>query len=295
MIPTRDRWDHLRIALAALGRQTATGFETIVVVDGADQDPPALEGVRVIQQDRAGPGVARNRGVAESDRPLILFLNDDMVPVPGLVDAHLDRHRRARAASRLGVLGRVVWHPSVPRDRLHRWLDWSGALFDYRALEAQGGEDAGWSRFYSCNVSLGRALFLEADGFDPDFVFDYEDLDFGWRLGQRGMHLVYEPRAQVSHLHPYDWPAVERRYRSRAPAERLMAEKHGWFEPWFRGQMEAAVSEPKASRLWTLLVDFVPERAGRLRRAVERRADRHYRQRLAPIFLGSWKAEDGRH
>ena len=73
-------------------------------------------------------------------------------------------------------------------------------------------------------------LFLAAGGFDPDFVFDYEDLDFGWRLGQRGVRLLYEPDAVTRHIHPYDWDAVRRRYESRAAAERLMAAKHSWFD-----------------------------------------------------------------
>jgi glycosyltransferase involved in cell wall biosynthesis len=293
VIPTRQRWDTLRLTLAALEEQTEQGFETIVVADGADQEIPDLPNVRVVQQEHGGPGAARNRGVGASDRPLVLFIGDDMVPRPDCVTRHLARHRSERG-DEVAVLGRVVWHPSVPRDRLHRWLDWSCALFDYRQLDPQGERDAGWSRFYSCNVSVKRELFLAAGGFDPDFVFDYEDLDLAWRLAEQGMRLVYEPGAVVEHLHPYDWAAVQRRYGSRAGAERLMAAKHDWFRPWFRDQMEAAQREPPASGLWTFAVDWIPERTARLRRAVERRADRHYRQRLAPIFFAAWaQTSDG--
>ena len=292
VIPTSGRWDRLGATLAALAAQTEQGFETIVVVDGADAEAPALPAVRVIVQGRAGPGVARNRGVGASERPLILFINDDMVPRPTLVAEHLAVHRD-ESSDEVAVLGRVVWHPTVPRDRLHSWLDWSGALFDYRLLELQGDREAGWTRFYSCNVSLKREFFLATGGFDPDFVFDYEDLDLGWRLGQRGMRLLYAPDAVVEHLHPYDWQAVERRYRSRAPAERLMMAKHDWFKPWFHGQMEAALEEPRVSRLWTLAVDRLPQRPARLRRAVEARADRYYRQRLAPAFIEEWNAACG--
>lgn len=289
VIPTRERWETLRLTLAALRDQTERGFETVVVVDGADQSAPDLPGVRIVSQERAGPGTARNLGVSVSEGRLILFVNDDMVPRRDLVARHLARHR-AEPAEAVAVLGRVVWHPSVPRDRLHRWLDWSGALFDYRVLEAQGEPEAGWTRFYSCNVSLKRELFLRSGGFDSDFFFDYEDLDLGWRLGRQGMRLVYEPEAIVEHLHPYDWASVQRRYESRAAAERLMMAKHDWFEPWFYGQMEAATREPRASRLWAMAVDAIPERARGLRLKVERRADRHYRQRLAPAFLAAWTA-----
>jgi GT2 family glycosyltransferase len=288
IVPTRERWETLDETLGALEAQTARGFETIVVVDGNDEDVPELAGVRVLAQQRAGPGAARNRAVAHSTRPLVLFLGDDMVPRPDFVARHLELHRR-HPSSEVAVLGRIVWHRAVPRDRLHRWLEWSCALFDYRLLEESGDQDAGWARFYSSNVSLKRELFLSVGGFDESFAFDYEDLDLAWRLGGRAMRLVYEPGAVVEHRHVYDWAAVRGRYRSRAAAERLMAAKHDWFEPWFKKQIEAATAEPSASRLWALTVDWVPHKPTRMRAAVERRANRHYLQRLAPAFLEAWQ------
>jgi GT2 family glycosyltransferase len=287
VIPTRARWDKLRLTLDALERQTERGFETIVVIDGLNDDAPDLEGIRLLQQEQAGPGVARNRGVEHTDRHLVLFIGDDMIPRPDFVARHLARHR-AEPADEVAVLGRIVWHPSVPRDRLHRWLEWSCALFDYAQLERERAEDAQWSRFYSSNVSLKRDFFLAAGGFDPDFVYDYEDLDFGWRAGERGMRLLYERDALVEHLHPYDWPTLERRYESHAVGERLMAAKHDWFKPWFHSHISAAAAEPQVSKVWPLIVDRVPRRPARVRRAVERRADRYYLRRLAPLFLSAW-------
>lgn len=288
VIPTRRRWDTLRLTLAALEAQTEQGFETIVVVDGTDDDVPELGGVRLVQQEHAGPGVARNRGVDQSDRRLVVFIGDDMIPRPGFVAAHLARHR-AEPADEVAVLGRIVWHSSVPRDRLHSWLDWSCALFDYRQLEDERAEDAQWSRFYSSNVSIKRDFHLAVGGFDPDFAYDYEDLDFGWRARERGMRLLYEREALVEHLHPYDWATLERRYRSHAAGEQLMAEKHDWFKPWFHDHIAAAAADPPVSRLWPLLVDRVPRRPARVRRAFERRANRYYLQRLAPAFMAAWQ------
>jgi GT2 family glycosyltransferase len=290
IVPTRERWDILGRTLAALREQSIGGFETIVVVDGTDQRVPDLPGVRVVQQERGGPGVARNTGAANSDRRLVLFLGDDMIPAREFVARHLARHA-AQPGDEVGVLGRIVWHPEVPRDRLHRWLDWSGALFDYRTLEARADGEAGWEWFYSSNVSLKREFFLAAGGFDPDFFFDYEDLDLGWRLAQAGVRLLYEAGARSQHLHPYDWSRVRARYESRARAEQVMAAKHSWFEPWFHGQIERAAGEPPASRLWALIVDRVPARPGRVRRAVERRADRYYLQQLAPAFRAAWAGD----
>jgi GT2 family glycosyltransferase len=289
IIPTRERWDKLLVTLDALRAQTVRGFEVIVVVDGLDQCVPGLDGVRLVQQPKAGPGAARNRGVAQSSRRLVLFLGDDMVPSPELVACHLSHHHD-NPQEHVAVLGRVAWHPAVSPDRLHRWLTWSGALFDFPAAHDGAVADAGWQRFYSCNVSMKRAFFEASGGFDPDFVFDYEDLDLAWRLGQRGLRLVYEPAAVAYHLHAYDWNRIVARYQSRAQAERLMTSKHEWFRPWFHDQVVAARNAPPAAAGWTLLADAVPSWASPLQSRVRRRADRHYLQRIAPAFLAAWNA-----
>jgi GT2 family glycosyltransferase/2-polyprenyl-3-methyl-5-hydroxy-6-metoxy-1,4-benzoquinol methylase len=297
VIPTRERWPILERTLAALAAQTVRGFEVIVVCDGADQAIPAsvrdADGVRVLVNDEhAGPGVARNLGARCSRRPLLLLLGDDMLAEADLIERHLIRHHR-QPVSGTAVLGRVRWHPQVAGGRLMRWLEWSGAQFDYRQLDreqAAGLEEAGFGRFYSCNVSLHRELFLAAGGFDPDFRFDYEDLDFGWRLHQQGMRLLYEPRALALHLHRHDWESVQRRYESRARAEQLMQDKHDWFRPWFHGRIAAEAAHRPLSPVWQRLVDHVPGRGG-ARSVIERRADRWYHQQLAPRFLAAWEGE----
>ncbi len=292
VIPTRQRWPILARTLEALAAQSVSGFETIVVVDGTDQRVPTWlrerPGTRVLEQPHGGPGTARNKAVSHTDRRLILFLGDDMIPAPTLIAQHL-AHHNAESAPEVAVLGRVAWHPEVARSRLLRWLDWSASQFDFRALEGRAGEDVGFGRFYSCNVSLKRELFTQADGFDSDFRFDYEDLDLGWRLHERGLRLIYEPAALAFHLHSYDWKSIERRYVSRAGAERLMCSKHSWFSPWFHNRIAAYARQPTASRIWPLVVDYIPARARPLRRRVEARANRWYHQQLAPGFLAAWE------
>jgi Methyltransferase domain len=188
------------------------------------------------------------------------------------------------------VLGHVRWHPEVAGGRLNRWLTWSGSQFDYEQLAREGGEEAGFGRFYSCNVSLKRALFDAAGGFDPAFRFDYEDLDLGWRLHQHGMRLLYEPSAVALHLHRHDWCSVEQRYRSRAQGERLMAAKHDWFTPWFRSRLEAAAAQPPVSRAWAIAAERAPAPQA-IRQRLRRRADVYYHQRLAGPFLAAWEGE----
>ena len=276
VIPTRDRWPILQRTLDGLSSQSVTGFEVIVVVDGTDQQVPDLPGARVIVKEHGGPGAARNAGVAATDRRLVAFLGDDMIPAPGLVESHLERHN-ARPGAEAAVLGLSVWHPDHANDRLHRWLDRSGTQFDYAGIDDT--DDAGWGRFYSSNVSLKRDFFLDAGGFDEDFTYYYEDLDLAWRLHEKGLRLLFEPRALAHHDHRIRWPDLVRRFQGIARGERLMARKHAWFTPFFRERLTAAMNAPPAHAAWTLATERGP---GRLRAVARRRADRHYHQELAP-------------
>jgi GT2 family glycosyltransferase/SAM-dependent methyltransferase len=284
VIPTRDRWSILARTLEGLRRQSAQGFETIVVVDGTDQAIPDLGAATVVIKEQGGPGAARNAGARATDRPIVLFLGDDMVPAPDLVARHVDRHN-ASPDDTVAVLGRVNWHREVADNQIARWLDWSGTQFDYRRIS---GEDAGFGRFYSCNVSLKRHFFQSAGGFDESFPYYYEDLDCGYRLGQKGMRLFYEPAACTAHLHRYDWNGLERRFRGIAIGEHHMAALHPWFSPFFLTRVRTAVNGSPPSRIWPAVVDLIPDSLGAIRAAVERRADRSYYARLAAPFLAGW-------
>ncbi|MGZ6801715.1 MAG: glycosyltransferase [Nocardioidaceae bacterium] len=278
VIPTRDRWPVLARTLAALRVQSAQGFAVVVVVDGEDQEVPPLPGVTVLQVPHGGPGRARNAGVAAARTPLVLLLGDDMVPRPGLVAAHLAAHA-ASPADEDAVLGSVAWHPEVARTPLRDWIDATGMQFDYRTLT---GRDAGWGRFYSCNVSLKRALFDSVGGFDPDFAYYYEDLDAGWRLGQAGMRLHHEPSAVADHLHRYDEATYARRMRGVAEGERLMAAKHPWFTPWFAARFRAVEHLEPPARLWRR----VPHRLA------PQRTERAWTCRFAPDFLDAFEGAE---
>ncbi len=254
VIPTRDRWPILQRTLDALSRQTVSGFRVLVVVDGDDQDPPELPvGVSSIGIAHGGPGRARNLGVLNTDdAPMLLFLGDDMIPAPDLVERHLARHA-AEGGPAVAVLGRVDWHPEVPRTSLLQWIDRAGMQFETAGIS----DDAGWGRFYSCNVSMPRSLFDAAGGFDPDFTYYYEDLEFAYRLRDAGMSLRYEPAARVEHLHAYDEESFERRLRGVAKGEFMLTQRRPDFAPYFANKFRAVEGRRKRD-LDPWLVRFAP-------------------------------------
>lgn len=291
VIPTHGRPEILRRTLAALASQTASGFEVIVVVDGRDQPVPSAAGVTTIVQDHGGPGAARNRGVAASDRALVVFLGDDMIPEPTLVAAHLRRHQEA-PSEEVAVLGHVDWHPEARGGRVLRWLDWSRTQFDF-GCDEHGV--AGFGRFISSNVSLKRDLFLRAGGFDEAFTYYYEDLELAYRLDEHGMVLLYEPAARARHLHDYDLDTVARRFEGIARGEWELARKRPEFRPFFLDRVRTAMARPTARPVWPFLIEAVPGRARRLRARGEDRANAWYHQAVGPRFLNAWHACEDLH
>ncbi|HET6963624.1 MAG TPA: glycosyltransferase [Acidimicrobiales bacterium] len=286
IIPTRERWDILARTLASLSNQTVSGFETIVVVDGTDQDPPPLEATTVLVKRRAGPAAARNAGARATTREIVMYLGDDTIPASDLVERHLAAHRR-HPESQAAVVGFVDWHDSVAANRINSWLDWSGTQFWFSSLARDGEQEVSHWHFYTSNVSLKRELLLEGGGFDEDFPFAaFEDIECALRLSHLGLRLYYEPGAVCHHLHGYDWPGLERRFASMALSERLMVEMHPDVAPGCLNRMKEATTRPALPlERWA---DVVPARMKRLGALVRHQANRHYHRRLAPTYLAAW-------
>lgn len=85
VVPVRDGARYLPTALASVAAQTLPAHEVVVVDDGSSDDSAALAvraGARVLRQQNAGPGAARNRAVTATSCELVAFLDADDVFLP---------------------------------------------------------------------------------------------------------------------------------------------------------------------------------------------------------------------
>ena len=96
VVPTHNRASLLKRHLAALGNQSYPRecVEWIIICDGCIDDSAQVAreagADQVIEQQGSGPAAARNAGLAAARAPIVLFLDDDIIPTPGWVQALVD-------------------------------------------------------------------------------------------------------------------------------------------------------------------------------------------------------------
>ena len=303
VISTLGNYEVLRRVLDGYDHQDAPrgSFEVLVVMDAADPDPDAVERaigtrqfpIRRITGPQPGLSANRNAGWRAAATPLVMFTDNDTIPVRRLVSEHLSWHRR-HPEEETGVLGRVRWARELEVTTFMRWLE-MGLQFDYANIE---GEDAGWGRFYGANVSLKRAFVERVGDFDQEhFPYGYEDTDWAYRASRLGFRLLYNPRAVVDHLRPMTLEFWKKRARRVAAAEHEFTRLHPELPPWFHTRFRDVMERPRARGRGIALAPYVPRWLPWLGPKVWISVDIAYRQALAPHFLEAWDeaaAADGR-
>jgi GT2 family glycosyltransferase len=298
VVPTLGRIGTLRRVLARLDTQTVGGdqIEVILAAD-AEADADSLDeldlvparrpyAVRLVRASIAGASAARNAGWRAAQAPLLLFLDDDILPDSQLIEEHLAWHAETPEPE-VGVLGHVRWARELRVSAFMRWLE-HGIQFNYPSIE---GEETVWGNFYTANVSVKRALVESVGGFDETRLpYGYEDLDLALRMHQSaGFRLRYNRRASAEHVHAMDIEFWRRRLPRVARSELRFVELHPEVPAYFHELFQDAASRPAVSGWIDLVARFTPRRIPVVGRRVWSRADLFYRQTLAPSFLAAWE------
>lgn len=277
-ICTCDRVAMALGCLDALRRQTypADRFEVVLVDDGshdrrlADVDVGDYPfPVRVLSIAHGGLARARNVGIEAARGDVVLFIDDDTVPDPALIEEHWRTQQRDRRSVVLGWVNHVTEHRTG-----RRWP----RLADFST-----------SFFWTANASVRREHLLAAGLFDEGFTeYGWEDLEIGDRLRELGLARRFNRRAVVSHvkrpLRGTDVPAMLRQaqasgrsavlYVTKRPTRRARLAtgispmrmavngllQHG--ERWYSGRVARAGDRPLrgvdwlAAYLWSRVVYF---------------------------------------
>jgi glycosyltransferase involved in cell wall biosynthesis len=193
IIPTCDRGELLRRALASVRAQTLPPAEIIVVDDGSDEAarPRVDADVRLVVNTHArGASGARNCGAATARGTLLAFLDDDDEWLP----AYLATALAQIAADRLDVLCTDLLY-RYEEDGSERPGKQAPAALDAQAFLTHNPGLVG------SNLVIRAAVYAALGGFDESLL-TAEDMDFGIRLSLHG-GLRYAPLRErlVAHHH----------------------------------------------------------------------------------------------
>ena len=211
----------VEVVIPTVGRPTLldtlaplVGRVPVVVADDRPGDVPPLQvpdGVRVVRSGGRGPAAARNAGWRASTATWVAFVDDDVLPPAGWVDAlHRDLARCDGDVG--GTQGRIV--VPLPDDR--KPTDWERST--------SGLESAVWA---TADLAYRRAALEQVGGFDERFPRAYrEDADLGLRVEQAGWRIVRGARHVVHPVRPARWTQSIRSQRGNAD-DVLMRALHG--------------------------------------------------------------------
>lgn len=227
VVPLYNKARTVLRTLQSIAVQTFGDFEVLIVDDGSTDDSAALvESVadprfRMIRQANAGPGAARNRGIAEARADLVAFLDADDVWLPRFLEtatAQMDANPESAAVT-LGWFDEPGHRSCVP-DMETKWKLPSG---EYRLTAASspytmlGLSIAMWP----CTTVTRRNIALRFGGFYEKRCTFAEDAHLWMKvLLHYPIRLHWEPLAEFHR----DASALSGNYRKMRGVEPFLTD-----------------------------------------------------------------------
>lgn len=204
IICTRNRVDSLRQTLTALGtiRIPIDWRAELIVVDNASTDDTAAflkkislpnMALKIVHEPRAGKSLALNTGMAESAGEIILFLDDDVIPMNDWMVKMVAAFAKTRCDAVVGKID-LAHH-------LHRpWL-----RTRYQALLGVLDFSSGPVELVGASAGIRRSVLEKISGYDPELgpgaLGLGEDTLLGRQLEAAGFKVTFVADARVYH-HP---------------------------------------------------------------------------------------------
>lgn len=217
VVPAHGRAALLERCLAAQGCR-----HRVVVVDDGTPDRTEIarvavaHGARLVRLDqRAGPGAARNAGLAQVRTEFVAFLDSDCRPEDDWIEALAGHFADPLVAA---VAPRIVAADDDARaSSVRRYAAVRGSL-DLGPTPSRVVPATRVSYVPTAALLVRRAALEDLSGgaagpFDPALRYG-EDVDLIWRLHEAGWRVRYQPEVRIVHREPLSWPALlARRFR----------------------------------------------------------------------------------
>jgi glycosyltransferase involved in cell wall biosynthesis len=203
IIPTYNGGKKLPNILKALEQQTFSDFEVIIVSDGStDNTPNIIEdgnwqlNIIFAQNANQGRSATRNHGAALARNPLLVFLDDDMRPLPDLLQEHYNHHQEHTESIVTGGLCEELTLKSTDLYRYKAFLS-NKWLSQYKSKDSKllGSKQVFLT---TANFSIPKKVFNALGGFNIE-LRDAEDFEFAVRAKDAAYTLYYRYKAFAWH------------------------------------------------------------------------------------------------
>jgi len=188
-----------RIEKQTVGRDV---YEVLIVDNNSSDSTPAViaekaavyRNLKGFSQTKPGAAATRNVGIREATGEIVLFIDDDILAEPDLVEKHIYYHRENPGSSIIGTVT-SSWQQST--DPFLRYLRDKGIFNPYSIA---CGQPMDFSYYHTGNVSTSRKQLCEVEGFNEEFfVYGMEDIELGYRLEQKGSRMTPGVAAKGRH------------------------------------------------------------------------------------------------
>ena len=200
IVVSRHRPQHLAHCLAALARQTHSEYEIVLVADPATVGTRPDLPLKRRSFDIPNISQARNEGLALAAAPVVAFIDDDALALPGWLEALSTPFADPRVLAGTGFTrgpDGLRWQA-----RAERMTPSGRALpFDLQENALLAPENGQPVSTIGTNCAFRRTALLEIGGFDPAFPYHLDESDVNMRMGAhfpQGLTAVV-PQAQVIH------------------------------------------------------------------------------------------------
>lgn len=247
----RGRERQLAHLMQGLARQTTPPAELVIAwmqpaPAGGLPDPGCPVRHLVVPGEPMPLAAARNRAAAAAICDLLVFLDVDCVPGPGLVEAYV-----RGADERAGLqLGEVLYLPAgaldgglddgLDYDRLDRLGVAHPARPPAPATGLRAEPDPG--QLWGLSFALPRDVWASVGGMDEGFSgYGAEETDLAWRLAEAGARTWWVAGARAYHQHhPVSVPPLQHFDDVLRNAARFRARHGRWCMEYWLGGFRAA-------------------------------------------------------
>lgn len=197
IVPTRNRYDYIRLLLVDLLDQDVDGFE-VIVVDQSDNHI-SLENCKQIKTKSLGPCVSRNIGASQAKGEVLVFLDDD-----ARINSDFIREITAPIIKdRFHVVAGAICNPQgVYLEGDDYFLKTKTESFIKAITSSPIGPESRITLAFpaGCSAML-RSVFYGVGGFNESFdpTGAGEDREMAIKLYKKGYSIWYNAKAKLMH------------------------------------------------------------------------------------------------